>query len=702
MAVNEIGLSPQLMGADARMSVGPSENHFPIQGTLPERIATVINSRYDLATSAARTRFELFSRFDRIIKMISKKKAYEWKANVYLPYALQAVEMGAAMKFLMLMRTRPRVMVKPRRAAPQEIADHREGLLDWHFEGDTDLVDLLPDMLRSTERYGKAVALVVPDWESRTLRYRAANPIPTIYGPLARMSWKTQTDRAYRIIVENQDLTTLRPQPGYRRINGKGGMQWFIREYWKTYDELEQMEAEGNWGPAIGGEPVAKIRDTSTPETNEWRFRRMLLQHQDDGGMERDKFDRMIHIIEYAGAVPRELVDPVLGQMEQSAGLNPRQRVMFLANRKVVGGNQAIPWDHGFKPYIEMDCIPDLHGFWATGKVEPIEHMVYAGNEILNMRIDNVKAAINSLIGIDGTRMPPGWKRRLVSQPFGVHETNGNPQEIIQRLQTGDVTQSSYQEQQQLYGLIQEATSLNETVIGAPGGSVRTLGEHQMKAEASSRRLSFELARQANQLFSATRERPGLCHFILMLDRQYMPLPQYINLVRPGMPDSMGELAIGPADLALDLEDFSYVPSGSVETVENQQRRIEMTQLLATLQPYMELAIAGGLDIMDLLKQTMRSYNLDTSRLFPRFPTGQMAAVMQAGQQMSQRREEEGEGGRPGGGGGGGIVPFRGRGLEGGGQRPEQRAAPGNRPTPPWERSAGNGGRYAPGNRPGE
>lgn len=686
MAVQEIGLSQADMGV--RATAGPIQGNYPITGTMQQRIATVVNARFELARDASRGQFQKFHRYDKIIEMISKKKAYEWKANAYLPYALSTVEQAAAIKFLMLMAGRPRVHVSPRKGSSNEVADHRQNLLEWHFDGDIDLVSLLADALRGCERYGKAVVLVVPDWDQKTLRFREQVNIPTVYGPLARMAWKMAKERAYYIRAENVDLTTLFVEPNRRRINGPQGMRWIIREFPKTIDELREMESLGMWGPQVGGESVDAIMNTNQVEDDEWRWRRQLLLRQSDIGMDRDKFDRTVRIREYQGRVPPELVDPNLAQMELAAGLDPLNRVMAVANGQATGYSQALPWDHGHKSYIEMDCIPSQQDFWGKGKVEPIEHLVYIGNEIVNMRVDNVKAAINGLIGVDGSRMPAGWKKRLISQPFGVHETNGPPNEVIQRLQLGDVTASSYQEQAQIWSLIQLADAVNETMLGAPGGAVRTLGEHQIKEENATKRLMFEVARQAIQFFSSSNRTPGMVHFILSLDRQYMPLGQYISVVKPLAPDSMAEFQIGPQDLSEDIDSFTYTPSGAIEAVESVNKRVEMGQLLQTIAPFAELLLAGGLDIMDMFKQLFRAYRMDTSRLF-----GPQSMMMQGpgsggpGMPFAQR-----QGG--GQGPGGRVMPFPG--VTGGSLRPEQRAAPGNRPTPPWEGGSRQGGRYEP------
>ncbi len=612
----ELDAGPQ---GDASVRFGTSQQTFPLAGTLFEKIARVVTERFNQSETHVRARFERFYRYEKILSMISKRKAFDWKANAYLPYALSVAEQSAAIKFLALLGSRPFVTVTARQAGLETVADHREALLDWHFLGDVNVLNLGADMLRVSERYGKSIALVAPDWDQKILRYRSAVNLPTTYGPIARMQWKTTQERAYKIRTEMMDLTDFFPQPGYKRINGRGGMRWCHRRYYLTIDELRQLEQTNLWGPELGGQSVDEIRDTQDQDISEYKARRLFMDKYDDTDRFRDLFDRTVEIVEYQGVVPDELIDPQLAEIEVQAGLDPKKRVLAVANKKVVGINQALPWDHGMKSYIEMDSIPNAYDFYGTGKVEPIEHLIYVGNEIMNMRIDNVKAAINGIIGVDGSRMPAGWKRRLTSQPWGVVECMGPPTQVVQRFQLGDVTSSSYQEQQQIFTLIQEASAVNETLIGAPGGPVRTLGEQQLKSQSATTRLSFELATQANQFFGATRDAPGLVYFILALDRQYLPLPQYMSVVNPMDPDDFAEIQLQPGDLSpQDDEKFIYTAQGALEGMNRQSRRLEFSQLNSIIAPMFPMILGAGFNVVEYAKDALRVFGSDPDRYFPR------------------------------------------------------------------------------------
>lgn len=687
MANIEAGQPPGSAG-DPILRTGYSHGQqYPLTGTIHERVAQVVTQRFEMAEAQVKGRFDRFYRYEKLLAMISKRKMYDWKSNAYLPYALAATEMSAAMKVGTLIGSRPWVRVTPRQAGLEDAAAHREALLDWHFMTDVDLINTTADMFRIAERYGKSIALVAPDWDHKVLKYRAAVNIPTVYGPLARMTWKTSQERAYRIRCEPLDDTDFFPQPGFRRINGRGGMKWCERRYYLTIDDLHELEALSLWGTAVGGQAVDEIKDTQTQDLNEFKARRLFLDKYDDSDVWRDKFDKTVEIIEYQGIVPDECIDPTLAAQEEQAGLNPKIRLMTTCNRKIVGLNQALPWDHGMKSFVEMDGVREPYSFWGVGKVEPIEHLVYVANEVVNMRIDNVKAAINGLIGVDGTRMPAGWKRRLVSQPWGVVETMGPPAEVIQRLQLGEVTSQAYTEQQQLFSLIQEGTGINETMLGAPGGAVRTLGEHQLKSEQGGKRIAFELMTQASQLMGATRDNPGLVYFILNLDRQYLPIPQYLSVIDPMMPDEWSTLTLEASDLAVDDENFIYTPTGAMEGFNKSVKRMDMVQLIQTITPFLEPMMMAGFNIIAFVKAIMRVHDFDPDMFFPKMSgvmdpaqmMGPQAGPMAAMGMMGSPQQPQGRTGpqpgprRPGpatpGGTGGQVMPFP---TAGGGQGGKQ------------------------------
>jgi hypothetical protein len=613
----------------------PSATKSLLSGPYHDRVAQIVRDRFAQAENHCKAKFERFYRYEKLIHMISKKKQFDWKSNAFLPYAYAMSEQAAATKHESIFGTRPYVTVRPRAILrdPQaeDVASRRQALIDYHLTAGSESAvneDFGLLMLRLAERYGTTVAMVSPTWETKKVRYRAREFHPTALGPISRISWKTAEQKLYNVRTSPCDLTDFFPQPGFRVINGPDGMRWcFFRSY-RTKDELLDMEASGLIGPEVGGQfrqtanpnaipsSVEMITDESQQDANEYKLRRLFVDRYDDTTRYHDPYDTTVELIDAFMVMPIEAIDPDVAFAEEQAGLDPRRRWVVLANRKTVLQDVALPWSHGMWPFVKMDCVPDPYDFYGKGTVEPIEHLCYVGNEIVNLRLDNVKVAVNRLIGVKGDNMPAGWKRRLLSQPFGVLDTgSGSPRETIQALELGDVTSSSYSEQQQIFTLMQEARGINETMLGAPGGPERTLGEHQLKAMSSTRRLRFEIIGQAYQLLGG---KAGLSAFFMALDRQYMPTPFYADLVQPMFSDRMMEpVEIGSDVLAHDDQNFVYFPTGATEGIDKMVRRADLSELMKFLEPLAPLIIPAGFDWKEMIDIVLKTYDMEPSRFWP-------------------------------------------------------------------------------------
>lgn len=646
---------------------GPSNMRFgngqrtysTLTGDHYAKLRQLVTSRFQASEAHLRSRFEKFYRYEKLIHMVTKKRQYDWKANAFLPYAYSMSEQAAAIKWLALFMTRPYVTVQPRRAAAElnDVALRRQGLIDWRLTGDLDIVSLGADMFRQAERYGKSVACIGPAWDKQVVPYRGVDQLPLVSGSAVRMEWKQRTDLGYRLQAKAMDLVDFRPEPGKRRVNGPEGMRWVGRQYWMTLDELRQLEQTQQIGPSVGGQSVEEITDTDVPNTDDYKLRRMLLRNMDDIERYIDPFDRAVRLSELQTWIPREAIDPKIAEMEAADGLNPYKRIIILANDRIVLQDTALPWDHGQWGFIDMDCVPDPHDFWGKGSVEPVEHLNYAGNEILNMRLDNVKQAVNALMGVAFDRLPAGARERMILQPYGIVDTgNEDPNLVIQRIPLGDVTASSYQEQTQLWTLMQEARGINETMMGAPGPE-RTLGEHVLKAESSSKRIQFELVSSAAQLLGWNG---GLSRFIIGLDRQYLPIPSYVAVADPERPDEMMTLEVAARSLAMEDQLFAYLPTGATEGINIQSKRADLAAMLQALAPFGPVMGQLGFNFSEMVKTILKVFGYDPNKYFPKI-SGPM--------DMAQMAQGAGGGipGQPGAMPGqvptGGVMPGQGAGM---------------------------------------
>lgn len=632
--------------------------NYPIlSGDVHQRAVRMVSERLKYGENFHKSQFERFYRYERLYNMVAKRKQADWRANAFLPYAFSIVEQSAAIKWLALMLTKPYVTVTARIAELEDVAARRGQILDWRFSGDLDLPTLSGTAFRQCERYGKSIIAIAPDWCSNTMVYRDYTELPTALGPQARIAWKSRDDNTYRLKAQVVDLTDFIGEPGKRRINGPDGMRWTILKRVKDYDELEEMEARQEIGIAVGGQPLSALTFGMPAEASEnYKLRRSLMGSGGDLEQDKDPYARPVELSVFQGYVPRHgFVDPQIAEMEAQDGRDPFMRLIVIANRQTCLMNIALPWDHRMWGYVEMDTVPDPYEFWGRGKIQPAEHLLYVANEITNMRLDNVKQAVHGMIGVWGDRMPAGWKRRMMLQPWGIIETAGPINEAIGRINMGDVTASSYEEQQQLWTLIQETSAINETMMGAPGPS-RTYGEHALKAESASKRLQFELVGQSQQLLAYPF---GLSGFVTKLDRQYLPLPVYVGVVRPDSPDDFMTIKMRPSDFSADDRYFQYQPTGATEGINLAAKRSDLEQMIGALAPLLPMLLPMGFNVAELASTIIKTFGSDPKRFFP--PLIGADSALQPGMGSPGDLPQgmgQGPGGAPmGPGGPGGLVP---------------------------------------------
>ena len=132
--------------------------------------------------------------------------------------------------------------------------------------------------------------------------------------------------------------------------------------------------------------------------------------------------------------------------------------------------------DDGIRP-ITMGCvIIETHKIYPSGKPQLTEGLQAEANEIVNLRLDNVKLALNKRYIVKRGRQVD--LRSLLRNISGSVTLATDPKEDIQILETRDVTASSYKEQDRINAdfddiaggfsrsSVQTNRAMNETVGG--------------------------------------------------------------------------------------------------------------------------------------------------------------------------------------------------------------------------------------------
>lgn len=142
------------------------------------------------------------------------------------------------------------------------------------------------------------------------------------------------------------------------------------------------------------------------------------------------------------------------------------QRVITVANKSAVIRVAENPFWHGEKPYAVFPDYLQEGEFFGTGEVEAIEGLQDLVNALYNQRIDNVRITMDAMFAINAKAIED--ERDLVIRPGGVIRITGDylPAEALQRIELGDVTQSAFQEAEQLESLIERISGVGGYQLG--------------------------------------------------------------------------------------------------------------------------------------------------------------------------------------------------------------------------------------------
>lgn len=179
---------------------------------------------------------------------------------------------------------------------------------------------------------------------------------------------------------------------------------------------------------------------------------------------------------------------------------------------------------HGVRPYTIGTIVPEAHKTYPTSKVELVRDLQRQANDVLNLRLDNVKLALNPRqIAASGRNLDPTDLRTFM--PGKVLVTK-DPSNDIKWDRPPDVTQSAYQEQdkidQDFDGLAGSMT--NSTVAQSRPAAQDTLGGMEMVSNDAS-----EVAEYEQRVFAETFVEPVMRQLVL-LEQAYETDPTILTI----------------------------------------------------------------------------------------------------------------------------------------------------------------------------
>ena len=318
--------------------------------------------------------------------------------------------------------------------------------------------------------------------------------------------------------------------------------------------------------------------------------------------LEKAQNEGLFDVDEDGNQVEVEIIEPLLEDGEGSTEENNSyyvEAIVVIANEGVLLKAEENPYMMKDRPVIAFpfDVVPSR--FWGRGVCEKGYNSQKALDAELRARIDALALTVHPMLAMDATRMPRGSRPEVRSGK--VILTNGNPSEILQPFNFGQVSQITFSQADALQRMVQAAT-------GAVDPSGTTAGSDTRSAAGFSMGLGTIIKRHKRTLINF--QESFLIPFVTKVAHRYMQFEpeQY------------------------PVSDYKFVASSSLGIVAREYEIAQLTQLLQTMgdSPVKNQLIESVIDNMSLSNREqiiafMRQANQ---------PDPQAAQAAQAAQQI--------------------------------------------------------------------
>ena len=184
--------------------------------------------------------------------------------------------------------------------------------------------------------------------------------------------------------------------------------------------------------------------------------------------------DDKVRLTKYYGLVPKELLESEGVDVEEDSKYV--EAIVVVANGGTLLKAEANPYMMQDRPVVAFpwDVVPGR--FWGRGVCEKGYNSQKALDTELRARIDALSLTIHPMLAIDATRLPRGAKPEV--RPGKMILTNGDPREVLQPFNFGQVGQITFAQAASLQQMVQQATGAVDSagIAGQVNGEATAAG----------------------------------------------------------------------------------------------------------------------------------------------------------------------------------------------------------------------------------
>ena len=279
--------------------------------------------------------------------------------------------------------------------------------------------------------------------------------------------------------------------------------------------------------------------------------------------------DDKVRLTKYYGLVPRKLLEEEDVEVEEESMYV--EAIVVIANGGTLLKAEANPYMMNDRPVVAFpwDVVPGR--FWGRGVCEKGYNSQKALDTELRARIDALSLTIHPMIAVDATRLPRGAKPEV--RPGKMILTNGDPREVLQPFNFGQVGQITFAQAASLQQMVQQATGAVDSagIAGSVNGEATAAG--------ISMSLGAIIKRHKRTLINF--QQSFLLPFVTKAAHRYMQFD----------PENY------------PVADYKFIPTSTLGIIAREYEVTQLVQLLQTMQqdsPLYPVLIQSIIDNMNL------------------------------------------------------------------------------------------------------
>jgi hypothetical protein len=432
-----------------------------------------------------------------------RAKKEPWQSCMFVPYSVTNVEVITTSLFKLLFGKRESIRFDPREMGDELQAELHSDVLAYEMDM-SGIIEESNKILKEIGIFGSAFMKVY--WKKTEENRKLIEPVRRGFVGTAKSLMAGEIARPNDIIGMKQKEQRVTVEDDCRvecvhirdiflEPNSRNTDRILHRQKNITYGELVRMSkmktAGGN--VLIDKDSVAQLKNVSESDKFEEDMATIQLDlGNGDPTLVRTDYDKRHTCFEYWGPIPRKWINLEMPESTDEDIARANEMVpgkILVASSNYYLASEENPNPIPKPPFVKFDYI-DCGQTYGKGICAIIEGLQEQGNEVTNLRIDNVALTMNKVVGVLEKHLRD--TNELKWSPGAVIRIKGDivddARKAIFPIEMGTVDIGGYRETTEIERQIQEATAANRVTIGSAGlkqDTNQTLGGMELLRQAA-------------------------------------------------------------------------------------------------------------------------------------------------------------------------------------------------------------------------